>query len=365
MRTTLFLVPALVLGITANAQKPLTNQEIWYSPAFSSERVDGLLSMKDGIHYTTLEEEGGTAMVNQYAYKTGDKVGTVVNGKDLVLSGATAPLPMEGYSFSGDEQRLMIESGMQPLYRYSYFAYNHVYDRSSKKLMPLSDPAKSPQRLATFSPDGSHAAFVRDNNLYTVELATMKETAVTTDGEWNKVLNGATDWVYEEEFTLVQGYQWSPDGKKILFLRSDESGVREFDFTTYRHELYPGSYKFKYPKAGEANSTVSLHIHDVASHTTAPLDLGTTETDLYLPRFGFIDREHVWFMRMDRLQQTKTIQRANITVPDHPGKPTEIYSEKSDTYVEVTDDLFFLANGGFILTSEKSGWNHIHWHDPS
>ncbi len=354
-----------LLASPAAAQKPLTNQAIWYSPAFSSERVGGLASMGDGIHYTALEDEGGVPVLNQYLYRTGEKVGTIVKGADLLVTGATAPLPMGGYSFSGDERRLLIESEQEGLYRYSYFARNHVYDRSTKELRPLADPAASPQRLATFSPDGSKAAFVRDNDLFVVDLATMKETAVTTDGEWNKVLNGATDWVYEEEFTLVQGYQWSPDGKKILYLRSDESAVREFTFNTYEGQLYPGHYSYKYPKAGEVNSTVGLHVYDLASHTTAPLDLGTANTDIYLPRFGFIDKDHVWFMRMDRLQREKLILRANVSVAGAPGKPTEIYRETSSTYIEVTDDLHFLANGGYILTSEKTGWNHIHWHDAS
>lgn len=362
------IAPACALALSATAlfaQKQLTNQAIWYSPTFGSERVGGLASMKDGIHYTALEEEGGSPVLNQYAYKTGAKVATLVNGRELMATGATAPLPMGGYTFSGDEQRLMIESEQEGLYRYSYFARNHVYDRATKQLRPLADPAGSPQRLATFSPDGAKAAFVRDNDLFVVDLGTMKETAVTTDGEWNKVLNGATDWVYEEEFTLVQGYQWSPDGRKILYLRSDEGAVREFTFNTYEGELYPGNYSYKYPKAGEVNSRVTLHVYDLSTHTTAPLDLGTTDIDIYLPRFGFIDKDHAWFMRMDRLQRDKRILRANVSVPDHLGKPTEIYRETSDTYIEVTDDLHFLDNGGFILTSEKTGWNHIHWHDPS
>ena len=172
---------------------------------------------------------------------------------------------MDGYSFSGDEKKMMIETGSEPIYRHSYFAYNYVFDRASKKLVPLSDITKAKQRLATFSPDGSKAAFVRDNNLFVVDLGTMKEEQITNDGEWNKVLNGATDWVYEEEFTLVQGYAWSPDGSKLLYLRSDESGVKEFDLTLYKNQLYPSEYRFKYPKAGEANSSISLHVRDLAA----------------------------------------------------------------------------------------------------
>jgi dipeptidyl-peptidase-4 len=257
----------------------------------------------------------------------------------------------------------MIETDMEPIYRSSYFAYNYVYDRATKGVKPLADPAKSKQRLATFSPDGSHAAFMRDNNLFVVDLATMQETAVTTDGEWNKVLNGAPDWVYEEEFEFTQAYQWSPDGKRILFLRSDESGVKEFDFTTYKHALYPSQYQFKSPKAGEANSVVSLHVYDLTSTKTTTLPLGTDATDIYLPRFGFSNANSVWFMRMNRLQNEKVISTVGLPPPGAMAKLTavEIYREQSPTYIEVTNDLHFLNDGSFVLTTEKSGWNHILW----
>ena len=147
MKNTLLLVPALVLGITtANAQKALTNQEIWYSPAFSSERVGGLASMKDGLNYTVQEADGQVAVVNQYAYKTGEKVSTILRGDALVPEGATEAIEMGGYSFNGDEQKLMIETAREPIYRYSYFAHHYIYDRKARTLKPLSDVTKSKHR---------------------------------------------------------------------------------------------------------------------------------------------------------------------------------------------------------------------------
>ncbi len=355
---------ALALSFSLSAQKQLTNREIWYTPTFSAESVGGLASMKDGLHYTAMEEEAGEPVVNQYAYRTGAKVATLLHGGALVVPGSKDPLEMDGYSFSGDEKKMMIETGSDAIYRYSYFAYNYMFDRASKKVVALSDLTKPKQRLATFSPDGSHAAFVRDNNIFIVDLATMKETQVTNDGLWNKVLNGATDWVYEEEFALVQGYQWSPDGTKILFLRSDESQVPEFDLTKYEGSLYPSEYRFKYPKAGETNSTISLHVYDIQSATTATLPLGTDEKDIYIPRLGFTPKGAAWFMRMNRLQNEKVIMTVALPPAGAMAKLTaqEIYRETSKTYVEVTDDLFFLADGsGFVLTSERDGWNHIYW----
>ncbi|MBK8498481.1 MAG: S9 family peptidase [Flavobacteriales bacterium] len=355
---------ALVIAASVSAQK-LTNKDIWASPTFSVESVGGLASMKDGVHYTALDEEAGQPVINQYAYRTGEKVATLVRGGELIPVGSREPVEMDGYSFSGDEKKMMIETGSEPIYRYSYFAYNYVYDRASKKLVPLSDLNKPKQRLATFSPDGGKAAFVRENNLFMVDLATMKESQITTDGEWNKVLNGATDWVYEEEFTLVQGYAWSPDGMQLMYLRSDESAVKEFDLTYYKNQLYPSEYRFKYPKAGEVNSTVSLRLHDFGSGLTYVVPLGTDETDIYVPRLGFTPKGQPWFMRMNRLQNEKLICTVQAPPPGTKKQPmlTEIYREQAKTYIEVSDDLHFLADGsGFLLTSEKDGFNHIYLH---
>lgn len=362
--------PALSLLVALTtalpAQEPLDNKTIWGSSTFSAEYVGGLASMKDGQTYTALEQEKDATMIVQYAYKTGNKVATLVNSTDLVPAGSRTPIDLEGYSFSGDEKKMMLQTATEPIYRYSFYAHHYVYDRTTKALVPLSDPKKAKQRLATFSPDGSHAAFVRDNNLFLVDLASMTEIPVTKDGEWNKVLNGATDWVTEEEFALVQGYAWSPNGTKLLYLRTDESKVHEFDLTTYKGELYPGEYRFKYPKAGEANGELQLWVYDTRDGRTTQVPLGDGEGEPYIPRFGWTMNDDVlWFMHMDRLQNQKDIY--TVAVPQLRAvqaglKPVRIYHETSKTYIEVTDDLFFLKDGtGFILTSEQSGWNAILW----
>ncbi len=349
---------ALLLPAPLNAQKELTNRDIWFSPMFSAEYVGGLASMNDGLHYSVLEGDEQEAVIARYAYRTGEKVDEILRGNELVPTGASQPLAIDGYSFSGDEKKLMIETGSERLYRYSYFAHHYVFDRASRKLVPLSDPKGPKQRLATFSPDGRRAAFVRDNDLYVVDLASMKETRVTDDGAWNKVLNGATDWVYEEEFALVQGYAWSPRGNKLLYLRSDESGVKEFNMALYKGQLYPQDVRFKYPKAGEDNSVVSLHVFDIASAMTIPIPHGAE----YIPRLGFTANDDVlWFMRMDRLQRNKEILTVDLRKRVLPPVPEVVYSETSGTYVEVTDDLHFTADGkSFVLTSERDGWNHIY-----
>jgi dipeptidyl-peptidase-4 len=341
-----------------HAQKELTNRDIWFSPLFSADHVGGLASMNDGEHYTALEADEQGPVIKRYAYRSGEVVDVVLRGSELVPAGAQEPVRIDGYSFSGDERMLMIETDSEPLYRYSYFAQHYVFDRGTRSLRPLSDPKGPKQRLATFSPDGSKAAFVRDNDLYVVDLATLKETRVTHDGAWNKVLNGATDWVYEEEFTLVQGYAWSPKGTKLLYLRSDESGVKEFGMTLFRGNLYPTEDRFKYPKAGEDNSAVSLHVFDLTTGrtTTVPHEAE------YVPRLGFTANDDVlWFMRMDRLQRRKEILTVDLRQKTAVPVPQVVYVETSPTYVEVTDDLFFTADGkGFVLSSEQGGWNHVY-----
>ncbi len=349
-----------ILSFTLLAQKELTNQIIWYSPVFSAEYVGGLASMNDGEHYTILETGGDVPVVDQYAYRTGAKVRTLVRGNELIPQGATTPISIDGYSFSSDERMMLFETEVEPIYRHSYYAQHYVWDRNAQNLRPLSDPQGPKQRLATFSPDGSKVAFVRENDLYVVDLRNMAETRITTDGEWNKVINGATDWVYEEEFKLVRAFEWNSSGTKLLYMRSDESGVKEFDLTFYQGHLYPEEYRFKYPKAGEENSTVSLHVFDLASGNTTNIPLGA-EGEVYIPRLGWTANDQVlWYMRMNRLQNEKVISTVDLAQRSVTPIPDEVYTEKSRTYIEVTDDLHFLKDGsGFVLSSDKSGWNHI------
>lgn len=356
------LAMAFLAPRTAYTQKALTNRDIWASPQFSAEMVGGLASMKDGLHYTALDNEGEEVVINQYAYRTGDKVGTIVRGNELVPSGATSPIALEDYRFSGDERKLMIGTATEPIYRYSYQAHHYVFDRASRTLVPLSDPAKPKQQLATFSPDGSKAAFVRENDLFVVDLGTMRETQVTFDGRRNAILNGATDWVYEEEFALVQGYAWSPQGTKLLYLRSDESGVPEFDMAMYQGRLYPSEHRFKYPKAGETNSSVQLFSYELATNTSRAIALGATG-EVYIPRLGWTQNDNkLWFMRMNRLQNEKVIATVDLSERGLMPQPQVVYREEQRTYVEVTDDLHFLSDdSGFVLSSERDGWNHVYF----
>ena len=236
--------PALLPGFTtaaAQAQQklPLTLEDVFSKPTFRAAAVPGFNWMKDGRYYAALDE----GSLVQHEVATGKTVQTLVPADALKLNGKA--LNVDGYSFNADEQKILFTAETEPIYRHSSKASYYVYDRSNKKLTPLSAGGK--QSFATFSPDGLRVAFVRDNNVFLTTLSDRQEKAVTTDGVRNKLINGGTDWVYEEEFSFAQGFFWSPDSKQIAFYTFDESQVPEYDMQQWGG-LYPKEYRFKYPK---------------------------------------------------------------------------------------------------------------------
>src|SRR5690606_6657328 len=214
---------------------------------------------------------------------------------------------------------------------------------------------------ATLSPDNTKVAFVKDNILYFVELSSNKVHQVTHDGKWNHIINGAADWVYEKEFSMAQAFEWSPDGKKIAFLRFDETEVRDFNMQLWG-DLHPKDYKFKYPKAGEKNAVVSIHIHDLEGDKTLQIDAGT-EKDIYLPRIYWAGNSEVLaFIRLNRLQNKMDLLHADAVT----GHSRLVVEESASTYVDLNynDNLQYLKDGkGFIRTSEQDGYKHIYHHD--
>ena len=239
-----------------------------------------------------------------------------------------------------------------------------MYDLNTKKLFPLSKNGK--QRLAKFSPDGSKVAFVRDNNIFITNLgpgiahgSSLNEIQITTDGKVNEIINGATDWVYEEEFEFSQAFAWSPDGKKIAFYRFDESNVKEYQLTYYG-DLYPEQYKYKYPKAGEDNSIIGIYFYDLDSKKITPVDIGK-ETDIYIPRIKWTeDANTLALYRMNRHQNKLEILFANSVT----GTSRVVYTEENKYYIEINDHWHFLKNKQeFLLSSEKDGYRQLYIYD--
>lgn len=343
----------LIPGFLMAQGQEITLKDIFGSRKFFPKGIYGLNPLKDGNTYS--RQEGDS--INVYGYETGDYIRTLAVGKEMIPEGDTTPIELSDYTFSKDETKLLIATSTEYIYRYSSVSEYYIWDIAAKKLRQLSIGGK--QRLATFSPDASKIAFVRDNNLIVTDLVNNVETQVTSDGKQNGIINGTTDWVYEEEFAITQGFEWSLDGKKIAFYRFDESNVPEYTMIEWG-ELYPKEIKLKYPKAGEPNSLVTVQIYDVASQQIIPVDLGT-ETDQYIPRiFWTKDPGKLMVLRLNRLQNELNLLLGDAST----GKTTPVYQEGNQYYIEETnyDHFIFIDNNRFLMTSERSGYYHVFLH---
>ncbi len=343
-----------VSSISALAQEKLTNEKIWNSQEFGAKSISGVNSMKDGVTYTRLDRELSETVINKYDYKTNKKVGTIAKNTEFKNDGKG--LNIQSYEFNADETKLLIGDEMEGIYRHSSKGNYYVWDLNAKVLKPIADFSKGKQSVPQISPDGNKVAFMRKNNLFVYDMKSGVETTITTDGEWNKIINGMCDWVYEEEFGFDKAWQWNSNGTKIAFYRFDESQVREFQMAMYG-ELYPKEYSFKYPKAGEKNSEVSVNIYDLSSKSLSICNVGD-EKDQYIPRIKWTnDPTILTVMRMNRLQNKLELLNFDANNPVS-GKP--VYTEINSTYVDVNDDLHFMADNSFFLTSESDGFNHIY-----
>ena len=332
--------------------KKLELQDIFASPKFGQRGVSGLRSMTDGEHYTAVSK----GHIIRFAYATGKAVDTVFRAGQLIdpVSGDT--LPFDDYHFCSREQRMLLSTKTEPIYRHSSREFNYVFDRSTGQINRLSRGGK--QAFAQFSPDGNKASFMRDNNLFIIDLSTFTETQITTDGRINEVINGGTDWVYEEEFGFTRAFFWSPDSRRLLYYRFDEREVPEFVMPLF-NGLYPEPYRFKYPKAGEKNAVVELQLYDLGSGTHQKLDVGP-EADQYIARAGWTtDPNRLWFQRVNRHQN-----RVELVMADaHSAATQVVLTDSSKAWVDILDDLTFLKNGQeFIWSSEKSGFQQLYLH---
>ena len=351
-----FLITLIAQSSTLIAQKKnITLEDIWSKGTFRSQSVQQINWMKDGAFYSALEGD----KIVKHQVTDGAAVATLF---DAVISveNLSKKIALEDYSLSADEQKILISTESEPIYRRSSREENFVYNLKTKKLAQLSKGGK--QMFATFSPDGSKVAFVRLNNMYMVDLTNMIEKQITTDGKWNHIINGACDWVYEEEFSFAKAFQWSPDSKKIAFISFNETKVPEYNMQTWG-SLYPIDYKYKYPKAGEANSIVTVSIFNLTDSKTVKVDIGK-ETDQYIPRIRWTNDANVLSLnRLNRLQNKMEILHAEA----NSGKTSVILTEESKTYVDVenfADDVYYLAdNKSFVMSSEKDGFKHLYLYD--
>lgn len=345
-------------------KKEVSLEEIW-DGTFRQERLQSLQSLNNGKEYVVMNSDPkvGTTSIDVYSYETGEKTKTLLNSENLEKINS-----FQDFKFSKKEDKILLSTEVEPIFRRSSKEIFYVYDVKSKELQMVSD-----QKIqeASFSPDATKVAYVFENNIYILDLKSGKRTQVTKDGEVNRIINGITDWVYEEEFSFVKAFAWNPTGEKIAYLKFDESEVPEFSMDLFGQDLYPTRHEFKYPKAGEENSKVSLHIYDLETNEAEEIDLGDkydvasasseieTEdfNDFYIPRIKWTSDPMILSVQLINRHQNDLDL---IFVDAEDNKAHVVLNETDEAYVDITDNLTFLKDNSFIWTSEKDGFNHIY-----
>jgi dipeptidyl-peptidase 4 len=352
MRKSIFILMAALTSFLSFAQKQITLEEIW-SGQFSNKRLNAINSLKNSNEYSVLEYDrvANSYKINLYDFVNQQLTRTIFNGIEVPNVNE-----LDSYTFDKAEKQLLLATNSESIFRRSYAAKFFVYDIATKKLTPVADyPIQEP----TFSNDGSKVAYVYQNNIYIFDIATKKHTQVTTDGKINEIINGITDWVYEEEFGFVRAFDWSADDTYIAYIRFDETDVPRFSMDIFSKQLYPSQSVFKYPKAGEKNADVSLHIYDVNNTITKNIDLSNYH-DFYIARIQWTNDNNILSAQvLNRHQNNLDL----LFIDAKTGSKKVILNETDKAYVDVTDDLTFLEDNSFIWTSEKNGYNHIYHYD--
>nr|WP_302165405.1 S9 family peptidase [Alistipes ihumii] len=336
--------------ITVSA-RPAFDYSALRDGTFEQKTVSGVRSLSDGERYTTMSD----GRVLCFSYRTGEPAGVLFDA-----SAAEPRIEFTDYVLSADERRLLLTTDVEPIYRHSFTAEYWIYDRQDGSLRRLSQGG--PQQQAQFSPDGSRVAFVRGGNLFVADPAAGSERQLTFDGRFNHIINGLPDWVYEEEFSFARAFAWSPDGRKIAYLRFDESRVKQYNMNRFAGGLYPENYTFKYPKAGEQNSVVELYCCDAADGSAVRMDTGE-QTDQYIPRLFWTPTGQLGFYRLNRLQN-----HFEVLLCDSSGASRVVYDERNDRYVERVDGrtVTFLPDGDrFVVRSERDGFMHLYLYSVS
>ncbi len=350
MKNLLFLF--LVISTSIYSQKKdITLEDIWVNNTFNTEVLESFQSMENGDYYTILNHNSYGTYLDKFDYASLKKVETIVTGNDL--AGIKF---FDDYTFSDDESKLIIGVDLEKIYRHSKTGKYYVYHRKTKKLELI---AEFNILIPTFSPDGKNVAFVYENNIYIKNIESAKTTQITFDGKKNEIINGLTDWVYEEEFSFVRAFEWNSESNKLAFIRFDETEVPEYSMDIYGEDLYPETEVFKYPKAGENNAEVSLFLYNLESKTSKEINLDKNK-QYYIPRIQWTKKANILAVTtLNRHQNNLNL----LFVDGNSLQSKLVLNENDPAYIDINDNLTFLEDNSFVWTSEKDGFNHIYYYD--
>lgn len=344
------------LAISTFAQKPITLEDIWKNGTFGSKGVYGYVPLADGKSYCRkVNTKTGGAYVIKYSYQKETAVDTLISNYKIASVNGLKEFNFDAFKLSNNETLAILFCQSEQIYRHSSASICYILDIKTSQITKVSN---NHIMYCDFDPLASKVAFVSDNNLFIKDLKKNKIKQITKDGKRNAIINGAVDWVYEEEFTMSKGFFWNKAGTQIAYYRFDETRVPEFSMTMYEG-LYPVENKFKYPKAGEQNSIVDVYVYDVKGGNAKKMETGS-ENDQYLPRILWTETENLLsIQRLNRLQNNWQILLADTKT----GKTRIAFEESDSSYIDITDDLTYLPGGELaLMTSERSGFRHIYLH---
>lgn len=355
MNTKIALIIGLFFCTPLFGQKNITVEKIWKEYQFMSSGGGNYKWQPDGTKYTRLIRTNEGQKIVEYDIKLNSSEGKElvnlsnvwVNGKNLVV---------DKYEFNSDQTMVILTTETESIYRHSYLTKHYILDLKTMEISPLDDQREK-QTLPLLNPSRTKIAYISGRNLFVKDLTSKVITQITNDGSPNGIINGTTDWVYEEEFGITQAFDWSPDGMYIGYLKMDERDVKEFTMSYYGN-LYPDLYTFKYPKAGEANSKVTAHIYNINKQSTVTIALDQYE---YIPRINWSTTQNT--LVLQTLNRHQNHLRYYKVEADKNGNWTAnvFHEEQSTTYVDIDDNLSFFKDGKAILrTSDRDGYNHIY-----
>ena len=358
MRKLLVLFSLFMTTMMAYSAEKITVSDI-ANGKFSARYVSGIRPIDGTSLYARISDDG--KQIVEYSFKTGKQTRVLFDVSNTMGSKIDS---FDGYILSPDGSRMLIQTKTESIYRRSFRAQYYIYTIASKKLQPLSEGGA--QQVPTWSPDGMQIAFVRNNNIFLIKLLyDNAESQVTKDGEFNKVINGIPDWVNEEEFSLNKALTFTADGTMICWVKYDESAVKTYSLQKFQgmeptlseYSDYPGLYSYKYPKAGQDNSKVSVWSYDIKSHKAQQLQV-PLDADGYIPRIKATDdASKIIVCTFNRHQDQLNLYAVN----PRSTVSTLVVSEKADKYVKegALSDLQ-IGKSTILLQSDRSGYQNLY-----